>query len=564
MTRDIVFDVDISQPIVPIQLHEPLYYQNNNAHRIVINLTKNGVEYTPASGHTVTGYFVNEVEQKTQPLGGSISGSHLYVTLIQACYAVPTRGYILVNLSKTGSGASTTTVLYLAVNVLRSKTDAIVDPGGTIPDIDTLRAYVTTMQNATNAAETARDQANAAAARAEIAADSLQDMVDTAVNNAGYPYTASGSSVTIHPVADSRIDFVAHINPIQAGSGDPSPSNVRALSAPESVTIKRFGANLLNKTGISSSSGTVAQTDTGITIATASAAKFVSAQYGGLTPHLVDGVMYTISANITALTARARIQLRGISSSDSIYQDRTTTGILSLTFTWDSSKYDVLQFFCTYTAASVGSVTYDDIMLVQGDTAAGEYVPFVPWKSVTLTLPEGAYGGDYDSHGSFVPMRFGNVSSGSRTYANFGSKAGNLYIRNMLASDLTDADTSIADVSRYFCTMYKPMPYVGIDDRQNGCVYFGYGAIYICDTAHMTAQTAAGLDAYFSWLDSVGGMNICAPYLPSKAPAATAVDAKTLRAASPAQLNHVWANNGTLTVSGATDFKWLVDSIEGS
>lgn len=374
--------------------------------------------------------------------------------------------------------------------------------------------------------------------------------LDTAINNAGYQYHASGSSVMIHPVANSRIDFITHIDPIQAGSGDPSPSNVRAISAPESVTIKRFGANLLNKTGISSSSGTVTQTDTGITIAATSAASFVSAQYAGLTPHLVDGVTYTVSARISALTARARIQLRGISSSDSIFQDRTTTGILSLTFTWDSSKYDVLQFFCTYTAASTGSVTYDDIMLVQGDTAAG-YVPWAGWTKVELTAPSGTYGGDYDSHGSFVPMRFATVSSASSFTAH--DRTGCCYFSNATTNAI--ATGLVTDVSRYFCSLYKPMPYAELADRQEGCIYFGNGRAYICDTAHMT--TVAN---YKTWLDSVGGIQLCAPYT-ANAPEAVTVEAKTLRATDAAQLNHVWTDNGTIEVSGAQDMQYTIDAL---
>lgn len=536
-------------PVVPANLTGTAFQAEAEAHTIEITCLNADGSAASVSG-TVTAKVLRS-DGVTRVLTGTLSGNVVSVTLTQMCYEAPGRLTIAVYLT-TGSREM---VLWAAVaNVYRTTSgEEWVEDGTVIPTLSNLT-------EALNNAIAATQAANNAAAAANTARLALQDTIDTQVNAAGYPYTASGSSVTVHPVADSRIDFVAHVNPVQAGSGDPSPSNVRAITAPESVTIKRFGANLLNKTGISSSSGTVTQTDTGIMIATTSAASFVSAQYAGLTPHLVNGVTYTVSARISALTARARIQLRGISSSDSIFQDRLTTGILSLTFTWDSSKYDVLQFFCTYTAASTDSVTYDDIMLVQGDTAA-DYVPWAGWTKVELTAPSGTYGGDYDSHGSFVPMRFGNVSSGSRTYANFGSKAGNLYIGNVLASDLTTADVTIADVSRYFCTMYKPMPYVGIDDREDNCIYFGNGSIYIRDTAHMTAQTAAGLDAYFSWLDSAGGMSICAPYLPSKAPAATSVDAKTLRATDAAQLNHVWTNNGTVTVSGAQDMQYTIDEL---
>lgn len=539
--------------VAPVNLTGAAFQQEAGAHTFRITCLNADESAASVSG-TVTAEVLRS-DGVTRVVTGSISGNVVIVTLTSGCYECP--GRVTISIKVTESASKTICVYQCHASVARTKSDTeYVDTGTRIPDLASLT-------QAEEDAETAAKNANTAAAAADTARLALQDTIDTQVNAAGYPYTATGASVAVHPAPQSRIDFVAHINPVQA-SGTPSPSNPLPITAPETVTVKRFGANILNKSGVTlgSSTGTVTQTDTGITIASPSTATAnVSAVYNGLTPHLVDGVTYTVSANITALTARARIALTGIGSTSAIYQDRTTTGVLSLTFTWDSSKYGALRFYATYSTASVGSVTYDDIMLVQGDTAAEEYVPFAPWTSVTLSAPSGTYGGDYDSHGSFVPMRFGNVSSGSRTYANFGSKAGNLYIGNVLASDLTTAGVTIADVSRYFCTMYKPMPYVGIDDREDNCIYFGNGSIYIRDTAHMTAQTAAGLDDYFSWLDSVGGLSVCAPYLPSKAPAATAVDAKTLRAASPAQLNHVWANNGSITVSGPTDLKWLIDSL---
>lgn len=51
------------------------------------------------------------------------------------------------------------------------------------------------------------------------------------------PFSVSGNPVTCHPVEDYPLSAVVTLEPKQAGTGDPSPDNVRPISGYDSVTV---------------------------------------------------------------------------------------------------------------------------------------------------------------------------------------------------------------------------------------------------------------------------------------------------------------------------------------
>ena len=59
-------------------------------------------------------------------------------------------------------------------------------------------------------------------------------------------FSVSGNPVTCHPVEGYPLSAVVTLEPKQAGSGDPSPENVRPISGRTSVEVTRCGKNLLN------------------------------------------------------------------------------------------------------------------------------------------------------------------------------------------------------------------------------------------------------------------------------------------------------------------------------
>lgn len=59
-------------------------------------------------------------------------------------------------------------------------------------------------------------------------------------------FSVSGNPVTCHPVEDYPLSAVVTLEPKQAGSGDPSPENVRPITGLDEVTVQRSGANILS------------------------------------------------------------------------------------------------------------------------------------------------------------------------------------------------------------------------------------------------------------------------------------------------------------------------------
>lgn len=60
------------------------------------------------------------------------------------------------------------------------------------------------------------------------------------------PLEESGNSVVCYPVAGYPLGVKASWEPVQEGSGTPSPENIRPIKGRDRVTVERCGENLLN------------------------------------------------------------------------------------------------------------------------------------------------------------------------------------------------------------------------------------------------------------------------------------------------------------------------------
>lgn len=68
----------------------------------------------------------------------------------------------------------------------------------------------------------------------------------TAADRLASPLSETGDIVTCHPVEDYPLGVVTHIEPVQEGSGDPSPDNIRPITGHTRDVLTRCGKNLLN------------------------------------------------------------------------------------------------------------------------------------------------------------------------------------------------------------------------------------------------------------------------------------------------------------------------------
>lgn len=110
----------------------------------------------------------------------------------------------------------------------------------------------TAAQTAQTAAETAETNAAGSATAADASADRAEEIAheitaDWDSKADVITETASGDIVTFSDGADDMImrSLVVNIDPVQSGSGDPSPDNIRPISGWTEVNVTRAGKNLL-------------------------------------------------------------------------------------------------------------------------------------------------------------------------------------------------------------------------------------------------------------------------------------------------------------------------------
>ena len=254
-------------------------------------------------------------------------------------------------------------------------------------------ASATSAQTAQGLAESARDDAIDAKTDAETARDLAQqyaESIDPEKIYSAYPTdTASGSVASFADGADGipLKSCVVAIEPVQSGSGDPSPDNVRPISGWTGVQVMRTGKNLLDGTFVNMAIGT---TDAGVKIAE-------NPVYRGMYSHVVGGNTYTVSRKLIE-TNRFRIcatieepannigavNLSNVPANDSLY---------SITVTLPEGY----NYLFVYLSNNSETCTPDNYQIELGSTAT-EYEPYTG-DTYSITFPSEAgtvYGGTLD------------------------------------------------------------------------------------------------------------------------------------------------------------------------
>ena len=101
------------------------------------------------------------------------------------------------------------------------------------------------MIRAADAAEAAAEAANRAADRAEGTANGTRIAALEKFTTEPENYSVTGNMVQLDNYSGMPMHCVTHIEPVQAGSGDPSPSNVRPISGFTGAKLTKCGKNLL-------------------------------------------------------------------------------------------------------------------------------------------------------------------------------------------------------------------------------------------------------------------------------------------------------------------------------
>ena len=275
-------------------------------------------------------------------------------------------------------------------------------------------------------------------------------------------------------------NVTATYNVTQSGSGDPSPTNVMAISGYDEIDLavprknlfKVNNPTIVNKVSYVISGNTIAITNT----------NSGNGHYAKWNMRVNEGEIYTLSAKVTAkseTTLDARLRLAsGGTYYDVLMTELNTT--YSVTITIPSGVSTLEIFLCPQVTASGSgqSATFSEIQVEKSETAT-TYEPYNPITDISISLNETLYGGTWYVESGELPVTHARVGMGDLTWT-YDSANTRFYTtvngRKYGALDYT------------FCDIYKNE--VGSSD--NDKVIWGGGnntRIYVKDTTYTDAST---------------------------------------------------------------------------
>lgn len=143
---------------------------DKNAHTWTVTVMDDGLAANLV-GMAAMCYF-NRADHVTVPVAGTIRGNQVSVTLKKECYDI--EGPLVAIFRLTTPDGTIMTLSVLRFNVGKGpNNNAVIDPDGIIPDLETLLAQVASIEAITQAAIAATEDAQTAADRANAAADKL-------------------------------------------------------------------------------------------------------------------------------------------------------------------------------------------------------------------------------------------------------------------------------------------------------------------------------------------------------------------------------------------------------
>lgn len=277
----------------------------------------------------------------------------------------------------------------------------------------------------------------------------------------------------------------------QAGTGEPSPENIRAITGRESVEIAACGKNLLRippTLGPATGASAVEVSGDGYTVSVTGSGAW--AQSGVVYLDVIPGKTYTASVQSISGGNAAYVAIQDASASSgsgSIASVSANTPNLQTAFAAPSDGIRVV-FVANATSMALESpttATFNGVMIEEGDTAT-EYEPYRSMGGGTVTPTEPLYGlpGAEDTVEVSVD---GDVTVTRRTavltldgtenwYAGAAANGKNRWELNFTFD--AKLPTSAQNAANMICTHYESIPANATYSGQAG-ISFGTGTKYI-------------------------------------------------------------------------------------
>lgn len=214
--------------------------------------------------------------------------------------------------------------------------------------------------------------------------------------------TASGSFVTIYDGADAPIKgAIIQVDPIQSGTGDPSPTNIRPISGRTGLTVVRTGRNLLGGDALVENieqyipTATVNQTNKTVSFtSSASTASGVSGFTGPLSNHFKANTQYTIIfTGVNSAASRANFYVNYSDGTNDYFGD---FGTAKSTIAITTASGKTVSSIVKRNNGGTTTLYYEECGVFEGVVSASGFVPY-SGQTIDIEFPLDAgtvYGGE--------------------------------------------------------------------------------------------------------------------------------------------------------------------------
>lgn len=262
------------------------------------------------------------------------------------------------------------------------------------------------------------------------------------------PLEESGNPVVCYPVAGYPLGVKASWEPMQEGTGTPSPENIRPIKGRDSVKVERCGENLLpfGERIENIYNQRIMTSDDLLLLSKACAGQEVTLTFSVETQNIVfnddveDELRKRVGFECHGTLADGEetwtLQCWLFDSTDEL----TKNGIKTKTLTVTMPKLASGSIIFYAQNIKSGSFVAYDFGIYAGTTVPTTYTPYIG-QTNTLTLPETVYGGEVDAvSGDGQDTQKLVILNGTESWYSWGINAHNPAITGFYTYDINDYD----------------------------------------------------------------------------------------------------------------------------
>lgn len=375
------------------------------------------------------------------------------------------------------------------------------------------------------------------------------------------PFAESGPIVTCNPVANYPLSVQVQINPVQEGSGDPSPENVRPINGWIESNLVICGENLLDLNNVLIGylvSSDVGQYETKII--------GESVYWGGKKGSSGGGQIILRCPTNVPLTIKMRNSIAGASGyifeCDGVDDDNTIINCTRrMTFSHDKEVSIIYTPTKPYMGFSmwgeeIGDVISRDLIVYMGSEDK-TYTPYNP-ASKTIALPFGqtVYGGELDWTTGVLTVTHGLMDMTHLSQVNYKTEnAVSAYSVNEFKG-IADKSIILGDKMQFVAWRPSESAFQNAPVGWYAPTSFGIIGSFAFFGVSSNATDTEIVNAINQYLDSLGVIKICYQL---RIPITIQLTPQEILALSG--INNIYADTGDVTVSGRADPNAVINNL---